>query len=95
MELRDLLFGAGVLKKAAEGPPAATAPALPAQPSGIDMQAEALKAAARAGVKPASPASTTPAPAAAPVKPAAPAVKKKPAAPTVSQHVGNQFMETQ
>lgn len=87
--LRDWLFASGALKKAAEGPPAATAPALPAQPSGIDMQAEGLKAAARAGVKPAA----TPAPAAAPVKPAAP-VKKKPA-PTVSQHVGQQFMETQ
>lgn len=66
--LRDLLFGAGVLKKAAEGPPAAdqnSAP--PANPSGIDLAAEANKAAARSlPAKPVTPA--TPAPTVAPKK---------------------------
>jgi len=76
--LRDLLFGAGVLKKVAEGPPAGdqnSAP--PASPSGIDVAAEAQKAADRAKA-----ATTTPAP-----QPAAPVVKPKPK-PTAAGTIG-------
>lgn len=62
--LRDLLFSAGILKKAATtdvtAPPAQVL--TPAQPSGIDIAAEAQKAAARsrAPVKPAPPPATAP-----------------------------------
>jgi hypothetical protein len=74
--LRDFLFGAGPLKQAA-APPATPNTPQPAQPSGVDMQAEAAKAAKR----------SLPAPA-----PAAPVVKKqKPAGTAVK--IGSQLME--
>ncbi len=84
-DILDFLFGSSALKKAAAGTPSGdqnSAP--PANPSGIDMQAEAAKAAARS--KPAA----APAPA-APAKPIT-VTKKKPT--TVEQGVGSQLMNT-
>ncbi len=84
-DILDFLFGSSALKKAAAGAPSGdqnSAP--PANPSGIDMQAEAAKAAARS--KPA-----TPAPAPAAPKPIT-VTKKKPT--TVEQGVGSQLMST-
>lgn len=46
--ITDFLFGSKPLKTAATGPTPAPAPATPTQSSGIDMVAEANKAAARA-----------------------------------------------
>jgi hypothetical protein len=65
--LRDLLFGSGILKQAAAGPqqPAAPQP-IPAGQTGIDVAAEAQKAAARAQAAP--PPTVTPTAGAAPVK---------------------------
>lgn len=78
--LRDLLFGAGVLKKVADGPQPDQNSAPPANPSGIDIAAEANKAAARAKA-----AVTTPAP-----QPAAPLVKPpvKPKPATAAGAIG-------
>jgi len=48
MALSDFLFGAGALKKAAKGPTPAPAPApVPQSSQGIDVAAEAQKAADR------------------------------------------------
>lgn len=53
----DFLFGKKVLKQAAQGTPA-PAPSTPSQPSGIDMAAEAQKAADRAKAQKAGPLAT-------------------------------------
>jgi len=83
--LRDFLFGAGTLDKVARSGSdgQAAAPAGPAQPSGIDLAAEAQKAAARAKTA-AAPPTVAPSP--------APVIKKKPAPAGTAAKMGSQFL---